>query len=117
LDERREDDMRVGFSDPRLVDPFYAVGCEDSDGDVLRYDRLSVSSHTSIQTLFSKRIVAEWVWGRRFVQEAVSAVAAADSVGDDCEGEDWHAIFLCEADGGGGGVYGGFEGTVEGWEG
>lgn len=44
-------------------------------------------------------------------------MSAADCVGDYGQGEDRYAIFLGEPDGGGGRIYGGFEGAVEGWEG
>jgi hypothetical protein len=108
--------MRIGFPDPRFVDPLDAVRSQHPDRDILRDYGLSVPAHIGIEALFPKRIVAEGV-GVGWVQEPARAVPAIDGVCSDGKRQHWHSILLCEADRGRCRVYCRLQSAVEGWEG
>lgn len=105
--------MHIRVPDFRLVDPLYAFGGEDTDGDFLGDDCFALSGAAGVERLLVEVVVGEGVVGVAVTEEAGGG-AGADGVGDDCQGEDRVAISLGEAEGGGGGVFGGSESCLEG---
>lgn len=77
--------MHIRVAHFGLVDPFYALGGEDADGDFLGDNCFALGGAAGVETLFVEVVVGEGVVVAAVAEEAVG-VPSADGVGDDCQG-------------------------------
>jgi hypothetical protein len=108
--------MHIRVAHFGLVDPFYAFGGENTDGDFLGDDCFTLGGTAGVETLFVEVVVGEGVVNAAVAEEAIT-VPGADGVGYDCQGEDRITISLCEAQRCRCGVFCGSEGCLEGCQG
>lgn len=85
--------MHVGVAYFGLVDPFYAFGGEDTDGDLLGDDCFALGGAPSIETLLVEVVIGEGVLLSTIAKEAIG-VSCTDCVGEDSQGQDRVAISL-----------------------
>jgi hypothetical protein len=117
LHKRRKEYMHIGLTAPRLVYAFDEIGAQNADRDVLGDDHLSFSRaevHAGVSVLSPTEAILVCV---RSAAECIVRRRATNRVRHDCDGEERDVVLLRETDRGGGRLYGGFEGSLEGREG
>lgn len=98
------------------MDAFYTICGEDSYRNILGDYSFAVTADIGVEAFFAEGIIVEGIYIGGVLEES-RAFAVGYCAGYDGEREHWHAIFFGKADGGGGRIYCGFEGAMEGWEG